>query len=219
MNVNDDSGVNIYSSYDEFCEKHGFTKPHRVEFDRSRINQPELNVLRNYFSSLCTDLTLYSQLFIEQESLDILNKFSPLVFHRIQRAYIEKLCLSIACLLDPAETNKNKNLSLARIIKQCECAELDEKLEQLNQLYVSTGIKQWRQKLLAHNDLSTLMGEKVLELKFGHDDIENIMSLIQEIFDDICDPSVLTDIKVVLPYDNNGYALIRKMKTIFNNNA
>lgn len=212
MTEDDKFGVSVYASYDEFCKANNIPFPHRVDFDRSKVNQKELKVLKSYFVNLCTDLTLYSELFTSQESVNVLNEFNSLVFSRIQKAYIEKLCLSIACLLDPAETGKNKNLSLAHIVKQCNCPELDNKLSQLNGLYESTGIKQWRQKLLAHNDLRTLMGTKPLNLKFGHDDIENIIELIQEIFDDISDPTVHTDIKVVLPYDKNGRAFIRKLR-------
>ncbi|EPM4027985.1 hypothetical protein ACTJ2P_003146 [Vibrio cholerae] len=212
MTEDDNISVSVHASYDEFCKANNLPLPHRVDFDRSKVNSKELEVLKSYFASLCTDLTLYSELFTSQASVNVLNEFNSLVFSRIQKAYVEKLCLSIACLLDPSETGKNKNLSLARLVKQCNCPELDDKLSKLNDLYESTGIKQWRQKLLAHNDLGTLMGTKPLNLKFGHDDIENIIELIQEIFDDISDPRVHTDIKVVLPYDKNGSAFIRKLQ-------
>lgn len=208
----DDSEISIYSSFDECCKANGLPLPHRVEFDRSKINLQELEVIKNYFADLCIDLTVYSELFTFQESVAVLNQFNPLIFRRIQRAYVEKLCLSIACLLDPAETGKNKNLSLAHIIKQCNCPELEEKLDGLKGLYESTGIKLWRQKLLAHNDLSTLMGVKPLNLKFEHNDINNMMELIQEIFDDISDPTVHTEIGIALPYDKNGSAFIKMLQ-------
>ncbi|MCK8044854.1 hypothetical protein MSG37_08150 [Shewanella sp. 1CM18E] len=208
----DDSEISRYSSFDEFCNANGLPLPHRVEFDRSKINQQELKVIKNYFTDLCIDLTVYSDLFTSQESVDTLNEFNDLIFNRIKRAYVEKLCLSIACLLDPAETGNNKNLSLAHIIKQCNCPELDVKLDGLKGIYESTGIKRWRQKLLAHNDLSTLMGVKPLDLKFEHNDIEHMIELIQEIFDDISDPTVHTDIRVVLPFDKNGSAFIKKLQ-------
>lgn len=208
----DNSEISRYSSFDELCKANGLPLSHRVEFDRSKINLQELEVIKSYFTGLCIDLTVYSELFTSQESVDVLNRFNQLIFKRIQRAYIEKLCLSIACLLDPAETGQNKNLSLAHIIKQCNCPELDEKLDGLKGLYESTGIKRWRQKLLAHNDLSTLMGVKPLDLKFEHNDIEHMMDLIREIFDDISDPTIHTDIRVVLPFDKNGNAFIKKLQ-------
>jgi hypothetical protein len=210
----DKSEVKIYATHDEFCEKHGIHKPRRVEFDRSKISQSELGVIKEYFSNLCTDLTLYADIFTDSESARILNEFNSIVFCRIQKSYLEKLCLSIACLLDPAQTGNNKNLSLARIIGQCECPELDKKLSELKDRYISTGIQQWRHKLLAHNDLGTLMGTEPLELKFEHDDIEDIVTLIQEIFDDISDPTVHTDIRVVLPFDMDGSAFIKKLRSV-----
>ncbi|EEO01251.1 TPA: hypothetical protein RUZ05_003367 [Vibrio cholerae] len=215
----DETETSIYSSYDEYCKARGIPLPHRVEFDRSKINQDELKVIKEYFSHLCLDLTVYSDLFTVQQSIDAINEFNSLVFGRIQKAYIEKLCLSLACLLDPAQTGNNKNLSLKRIIDQCECTELDCKYSGLLRLYESTGIKNWRSKLLAHNDLNTLMGKSKLELKFEHDDIENIIELIQEIFDDISDPKSQTDIRVTLPFDQNVNNFVNKLKSASNKNA
>ncbi|EGQ9468438.1 hypothetical protein J7G21_004144 [Vibrio parahaemolyticus] len=217
MTSNDNSGVLVYASYEEACKANNLPLPKRIECDSSKVDQQEFEVLKEYFLNLCTDLTLYSELFTIQESLDVLHKFNPLVFSHIQKAYLEKLCLSIACLLDQAETGKNKNLSLARIIKQCDCPNLDAKFQELKELYASTGIKEWRRKLLAHNDLQTLMGTKPLNLKFEHDDIENIMELIQEIIDDISDPKVSTDIKVVLPRDQDSSAFIYKLQCALKN--
>lgn len=98
----------IYASYDEFCKVRGLPLPKRVEFDRAKVNQDEFKVIKDYFTNLCLDLTVYSDLFTEQQSINVMNEFNPLVFGRIQKAYIEKLCLSLACLLDPAQTGKNK---------------------------------------------------------------------------------------------------------------
>ncbi|PKG62641.1 MULTISPECIES: hypothetical protein [Pseudoalteromonas] len=209
----------IYASYDEFCKERGLPLPHRVEFDRTKVNQDELKVIKEYFTNLCLDLTIYSDLFTEQQSIDAMNEFNSLVFSRIQKAYIEKLCLSLACLLDPAQTGKNKNLSLARVITQCECPELDGKYSELLKLYEFTGIKSWRSKLLAHNDLNTLMGKKKLDLKFEHDDIESIIELIQEIFDDISDPTVHTDIRIILPFEQDVNQFVSKLKLASNKNA
>ncbi len=208
----DKSKITIYG--DDFYEKKGLPKPHRVEFDRTKVKKDELDVINNYFANLCLDLTLYSELFTEARSINVLNEFSPLVFSRIEKAYIEKLCLSLTCLLDPEQTGKNENLSLERVITQCECPELNEKYKELFERYESTGIKSWRNKLLTHNDLDTLMGKKPLELKFDHDDIEYILKLIQEIFNDISDPTVHTDIKVILPFDQDGKAFIIKLELL-----
>ena len=209
----------IYASYDEYCKERGLPLPHRVEFDRSKVNQGELKVIKEYFINLCLDLTIYSGLFTDQHSIDAMNEFNPLVFSRIQEAYIEKLCLSLACLLDPAQTGRNKNLSLSRVITQCECSELDDKYSELVNLYELTGIKSWRSKLLAHNDLNTLMGKKKLDLKFEYDDIENIIKLIQEIFNDITDPEVHTDFRITLPGDQDVNQFVTKLKLASNKNA
>ncbi|MFI0473736.1 hypothetical protein ACGLWX_13565 [Halomonas sp. HMF6819] len=207
------SETQIYATYDEFCKARGLILPHRVEFNRSKVKQDELKVIKEYFTNLCLDLTVYSDLFTDQQSIDVLNEFNSLIFGRIQKAYIEKLCLSLACLLDPAQTGRNnENLSLARIIAQCECPELDDKYSELLKLYELTGIKSWRSKLLAHNDLNTLMGKKKLDLKFRKNDIENIIELIQEIFDDISGSTAQTDIRIALLFDQDISQFLNKLK-------
>ncbi|WP_337922226.1 hypothetical protein [Vibrio cholerae] len=67
--------------------------------------------------------------------------------------------------------------------------------------------------------INTLMGKSKLELKFEHDDIENIIELIQEIFDDISDPKSQTDIRVTLPFDQNVNHFVNKLKSASNKNA
>lgn len=62
------------------------------------------------------------------------------------------------------------------------------------------------------------MGKK-LELKFEHDDIENIIELIQEIFDDISDPTIQTDIRITLPFDQDVNQFISKLKLASNKNT
>lgn len=205
------SQARIYASHDEYCKERGLPLPHRIEFDRTKVDQDELKVINQYFMNLCLDLTLYGDLFTTEASMNVIDKFNSLVFGRIKKAYLENLCLSIACLLDPAATGSNKNLSLARIIKQCDCIELDDKYRELEELYSTTGIKNWRRKLLAHNDLSTLMGKTPLELNFEHNDIAELIELIQEIFDDIADPTVYTDIRITLPFDQDANAFIQKL--------
>lgn len=206
-----------YASIDEFCKAKNLPLPHRIEFDRSKVNQQELDVLKNNFVNLCVDLTLYGELFSSEENIEVLNEFNSLVFSRLQRIYIENICLSISCLLDPANTGSNKNLSLAYIVKQCDCTDLESKLYELQTLYESTGIKRWRQKMLAHNDLNTLMGKTNLDLTFEGEDIEDIVVRIQEILDDISNPNVCTDVKVVLPPEKNGSAFIQRLRRSLKN--
>src|SRR5690554_8189758 len=102
----------------------------KIDFSLSDINPDELAVLKTYFSEICTDFTLYMQLFSEKESIEQVNQFNSFVFNRLERAYLEKICLKIATLMDPARTGGNQNLSLIRFIEQTGSAILKTRSEE-----------------------------------------------------------------------------------------
>jgi len=203
------------TTQEEFFKRMGRSIPNHPNIDRSNISSEELQFFDRYFSTLCTDLTIYKQLFSTEESITVLNSFNSLIFGRIQATYIERICLKIACLLDPAESGKggvNKNLTLKRFVTQCNSSELNTLIGNLDTLYDSTGIKTWRNKVLAHSDLKTAMGEFDFDLKFSLEDLENIIQCVQEILDLIVDPNVTTDTEVKLPYGSDVSSFIAKIK-------
>jgi hypothetical protein len=46
----------------------------QLDFDLSSINQSELQTLKHYFDGICTDLTLYMQLFGQEEHVTELSE-------------------------------------------------------------------------------------------------------------------------------------------------
>ncbi len=184
----------------------------RIDFSLSDINPDELSVLKVYFCEICTDFTLYMQIFSEASGIEQLNKFNSFVFSYLERAYLEKICLKIATLMDPAAINKNENLSLQRFIKQTKSTVLQSKFDSLNNFYISSGIKDWRNKVLAHADLQAISGTSALQVIFDRADVDNFVSEIQDFIDLINDPRVSTDHRVVLPRDKDGYAFIEKLR-------
>lgn len=179
----------------------------------------EIDLFKNYFVALCTDLTIYKQLFSDPNSIQILNEFSPVIFRRLQSSYLERICLKIACLLDPAASGRNganKNMTLRRFTELCNSNELNSLILKVESFYESTGIKKWRNKVLAHTDLKAAMGELDFELKFDIADLENIVILTQEIIDLIGDPTTTSDTQVKLPNGNDVYTFLEKLNSIKN---
>ncbi|MDF1692459.1 MAG: hypothetical protein P1U47_08815 [Zhongshania sp.] len=62
------------------------------------------------------DVTLYSEIYGPQESVDILNEFNGFVFGRLQFCLSERMFMAFARLMDPADTRVkggiSENLSL-----------------------------------------------------------------------------------------------------------
>ncbi|RBO83419.1 hypothetical protein DFP76_104238 [Marinomonas aquiplantarum] len=185
-----------------------------LDFNLLDVNQEDLQVLKSVFSNVCIDLTLYMQLFGEDESCNELNEFNSFVFPLIQKAYLERICIKVATLMDPAASNwgKQKNLSLCQFIAQTESELLKGKFETLKKFYIDSGIKDWRNKVLAHSDLLTVSDKEPLKVSFTLDQVNDFIEGIQSFIDMMSDPRLATDISVVLPYDRSGVAFVAKIK-------
>ena len=124
--------------------------------------------------------------------------------------------------MDPASSGKgsaNKNLSLKRLVDISQNSELKETYGRLQASYEKTGIKIWRNKILAHTDLKTAMGEYDFELKLDKDTLNEIIREIQDIYDLIKDPNVYKDTAVTLPFDKDVNSFLTKLKVANNSNS
>lgn len=205
------------STFEDFIKRHPemahLDPMNQIDFDLAHINKNDLAVLKRYFSDICTDLSLYMQLFSYEEHLIELNKFNGFVFSRLEKSYLEKICLKVATLMDPPKSMGNENLSLRRFIEQTKSTMLKGYYERLYEFYEKSGIKDWRNKVLAHADLAVLAGESSININFERHDIDNFVAEIQEFIDWVSDPKTATDHKIVLPRDVDGYAFIHKVRT------
>ncbi|WP_166372245.1 hypothetical protein [Psychromonas sp. SA13A] len=215
--MSENNKIGRISTQEDFFKRMDLEMPNQPKIDRSKIDINEIGLFKNYFVALCTDLTIYKQLFSDVNSIQILNEFSPVIFGRLQSSYLERICLKIACLLDPATSGRdgvNKNMTLRRFTELCNSNELNSLVIELESFYESTGIKKWRNKVLAHTDLKAAMGQLDFELKFEVADLENIVIFIQEIIDLIEDPTTTSDTRVKLPNGNDVYTFLEKLNSI-----
>ncbi|NKF52734.1 hypothetical protein G3R49_19440 [Shewanella sp. WXL01] len=205
------------STFDDFVKRFPemahLDPMNQIDFSLSDINQNELQALKQYFTGICTDLTLYMQLFSQEANITELNKFNGFVFSRLQRAYLERICLKVATLMDPPKSMGNENLSLRRFINQTKSSLLQNQFDLLYEFYKNSGIKDWRNKVLAHADLLTLSGENELNVNFTNQEVEAFVADIQGFIDWVTNPKVQTDHQVVLPRDVDGYSFMHKIKS------
>lgn len=170
------SGKVTTSTFKDFIKRYpsmaDLDPMNQIDFDLSSISQSELKTLKNYFAGICTDLTLYMQLFGQEEHVCELEKFNSFVFSRFERAYLERICLKIATLMDPPKSMGKENLSLTRFIEQTSSSLLKDRFDCLKVFYEKSGIKDWRNKVLAHADLLTLSGEVELKVGFTKQEVD-----------------------------------------------
>lgn len=122
------------------------------------------------FQELKTEVTwlharwiMYRQLFAQSpKRIDLLNECASTFFYTIQDVLIGDVQIALSKLTDPPRTGANENLSLEqlqeRVEKQGEPnlqASLRQTLDELKQK--CTAFRTWRNKRLAHLDLTTAM--------------------------------------------------------------
>ncbi|WP_146448358.1 hypothetical protein [Vibrio kanaloae] len=124
------------------------------------------------------NFTIYSELFDEQDAVDIMNNVNPLIFGNYQRCLVDVLYLEISKLLDPMRQGGNQNLSFAYIISlvpQQYQQELNSDLSVLENLFEQSNLKKYRNKKLAHNDLQSIKSERGIELNISSSKLENML--------------------------------------------
>lgn len=141
---------------------------------------------------LSKDVTLYSELFAPQESVDALNEFNGFVFGRLQLCLSERMFMAFARLMDFSETRIrggiSENLSLQNLIQRCQLEKdpvISKQYEKIEAIYKSTNIKGYRNKNLGHNDKSVKLGYTNSEVNITPNQAHDLLSLMMVLVVDI----------------------------------
>lgn len=102
------------------------------------------------------DIKFYEKLFMESESIEALNSAAPKAFSIIQRSVGNDIMASIFRLLDPEKSCGNENLTLMKLCSifgnEKDWPEVAHELKK-----IGGDFKDYRNKILSHNDLSRVV--------------------------------------------------------------
>jgi hypothetical protein len=186
------------------------------------VSTEHLETMQKVVADVATEFTLYTQLFVMPDTIDLLNKTASMVFSSYQRSLLNTIYISISRILDPATSGRDKdsNLSFKFIISELELTEnreLSELLSNTQQLFVSTGLKRYRNKVISHNDLQTI-NNKTQHLSLNYDDLTLLIKNLWALLDLIRFVSGETDVLVttgteIIMYDDGDNLLnnLRKL--------
>lgn len=124
----------------------------------------------------------FRQIFGSKEKAALLNDTAPVFFSYLWNLILYDISLSTAKLLDPGTQNKNENLSFENLCSEIPDNSLRvELLKLISELKGRTkDIKIWRDKKIAHNDLThSLKINSVPPIQA--DDLTEAMAVIQKI--------------------------------------
>jgi len=103
----------------------------------------------------------YKKLFAEsQENVDLLNELAGAFFGTTQRVFFEHTLLSLSRITGPVQSMGQDNLTIKQLPSLASDPKFASELKALITGYEPTWAftKPWRNKLLAHRDLSTALG-------------------------------------------------------------
>ncbi len=134
-------------------------------------------LFKKKLSDISLNFTVYRELFDSMGSVNTLNNFHSFIFGNYQRCLVDSIYLEVVKLFDP-EGDKNKNLSfpyLISLIKGDSRSELEADFEKLKNIFKDSNLKNYRNKLLAHNDLNAIQSIKALKLELTSETLENML--------------------------------------------
>ena len=180
----------------------------------------EIERIKYLLSELSVDLTLYSQLYGLEEAVEVLNQFNGLVFGRLQHCLIERIFIEFAKLMDKGRMGKNENLSLEYIIKKNNLENdqaVSDRYDEIKDMYKKTNIKNYRNKLLSHNDVKSRLESVKIKVSItpneAHELLKSIHGLINEIEIKLGLSSfrVENDTYMIFPSGKSGTSFINKL--------
>jgi hypothetical protein len=125
----------------------------------------------------------FRQLFGQQKTIDVLNQAAPSAFHLIEAAMFIDILLSIMRLVDPKKSSGQPNLSFGSINEELPDGNIRDAIFALQeQIRLRTeDMKVWRNKKLAHNDLSRHLPEATTLPSIQYKDLFEAMRLIGQL--------------------------------------
>lgn len=178
--------------------------------------------LQDVFEKLSDDLTwlysywiVYKQLFRTSEKrVDLLNGSAKNFFYMVHRAFLDKIMLGLTKFGDPEGDGKKSNMSLKHLCKivhehgSDDLARLVQKLDDNYQQFYCP-LKTYRNKVLAHRDLSTALSDHKDMPSVTFETIENALGTLRDFMNSIdghfCDAETGYE-HTILDGDGNGLA-------------
>jgi len=180
-----------------------------------------LHNLKNILADVSTDLTYYRQIFGSDENVSVLRDFSDWVFSNYQQCLINNIYSKLARLLDPKSSCGIDNLSFEYIINTCSLSddpEIEESRVAINVKYESSGLKNYRNKVLSHNDAHTVLSGSQCGVNFNDETLDEFLSSLWDLFgllqyktgqeDSV--PKYSTEI--IMPAEMDGETFVLKLK-------
>ncbi len=173
-----------------------------TDFNLSQVDQDALTSLEHLVADLCSDFTVYKQMFSSPNVRKAVYALSEDVMFTLERALLFRICMKFSALVgDVSKEGKGwtdkRVLSLSELTGNLKSKLLDQKVSEVISFYTDSGLKVWRNKLAAHNDKNVLLSGNTPILDVSTDRIHMQLENVNEIVNILKGKSyVYTDVEV-----------------------
>ncbi|ROO33423.1 AbiU2 domain-containing protein [Pseudomonas sp. 7SR1] len=181
----------------------------------------ELSRYKSYISDIMREVQLYEQLYCFLGSAEILNKNITSVFSIIQKSMFISILTRVSAVFDSKAMGSNENLSLDFLEHKYRAYASDALLLEFSELknrYEALNIKAFRNKLIAHNDLATVLGAASVSHTIKDGDIMNLLQDAHKFCVHLCEglPGGIDAVLRVEPWQlragDDGFELLRRLE-------
>ncbi|WP_426214738.1 hypothetical protein [Pseudomonas sp. DWRC2-2] len=181
----------------------------------------EISRYNSYISDIRREVQLYEQLYCFSASTDILNRNLTPVFSIIQKSMFISILTRISAVFDSKSFGSDNNLSLDFLEHKYREFASEALLSEFNELkgfYRKLNIKNYRNKLIAHNDLATVFGESSVSHTIKDGDIMSLLKSTHKFCINLCKclPGGIETVLSVEPWQlkpgDDGLELLRRLQ-------
>ncbi|MCY7264343.1 AbiU2 domain-containing protein [Pseudomonas protegens] len=180
----------------------------------------ELSRLNSYLVDIRREVNLYEQLYCVPSSLSVLNGNLTSVFSIVQRSMFISILTRVSAVFDAKSFGSDPNLSLAFVEDKYHgllSTKTSGQFQDLNDEFKRLNIKKFRNKLIAHNDLSAVFGASPVSHSIKDGDIDRLLVGAREFCISLCHdlPGGIQAVLQVIPWrlrsGDDGLELVRRV--------
>lgn len=181
----------------------------------------ELSRYNSYITDIRREVMLFEQLYCSEDSLAIINANLMDVFKIVQRSMFVSILTRVSAVFDSKSFRSDPNLSLDYFedkYREFASEKLLNDFEAIKGRYEAMNIKNFRNKLIAHNDQKTIFGESSITHSIENGDLMKLLNDARGFCIDLCYclPGGIQTVLEVVPWElkkgHDGFELLRRMK-------
>ncbi|CAI8736364.1 HEPN_AbiU2 domain-containing protein [Pseudomonas sp. IT-P44] len=181
----------------------------------------ELSRYNSYITDIRREVLLYEQLYCSEDSLAIINANLMDVFKIVQKSMFVSILTRVSAVFDSKSFGSDPNLSLDYFeykYREFASEKLLNDFEAIKGRYKALNIKNFRDKLIAHNDQKTIFGDSSITHSIKNGDVMKLLNDARGFCIDLCYclPGGIQTVLEVVPWElkkgRDGLELLRRME-------